>query len=193
MKIFLWKWTNSVLFFLPPPPRTREQCVLHLVPGGIIWCLFKANHGHQSHHLCCPLPGAASGEEEKNKAGTLTIKYSALSVLEPGGFYCQRCSDDTQRDRSGPKTTIKLWLFSNEAPYALLFCSVEDFSSDYELSLQSDFWMSEWVSEGSESASFTQRWEKLWIPVRKVMKVQLNLLTTLCWSRDARGDEIQRA
>lgn len=104
-------------------------------------------------------------------------------MLEPGGFYCQRCSDDTQRDRTGPKTTIKLWLFSREAPYALLVCSTEDFSFDYELSvsLQSDFWMSEWVSKGSQSASFTHRWEKLWIPVRKVMKVQLNLLTTLCW------------
>lgn len=35
--------------------------------------------------------------------------------------------------------------------------------------------------------------KKLWIPVRKVMKVQLNLLTNFADPRDARGDEIQRA
>lgn len=35
--------------------------------------------------------------------------------------------------------------------------------------------------------------KKLWIPVRKVMKVQLNLLTNFSDPRDARGDEIQRA
>lgn len=40
-----------------PPPRPLWN---HLVP-------FKANHGHQRHHLCRPLPGAASGEEEKTR------------------------------------------------------------------------------------------------------------------------------
>lgn len=35
--------------------------------------------------------------------------------------------------------------------------------------------------------------KKLWIPVRKVMKVQLNLLTNFADPRDARGDENHRA
>lgn len=108
-----WNWEHE---------STMSTAILHLVPGGIIWCFLNPIIVIKIHNLNCFLPGTTSREE----ARTENIKYSAIFVHEPRGFYCQRCSDETQRDWSGTKTTIKLWSASNKTLHTSMFFSSEE-------------------------------------------------------------------
>lgn len=184
MNIFLWKWTNSVLFFLPPPPRTRDQCVLHLVPGGIIWCLLKPIMVIKD--IICAVHCQEPQVVRRKKQGR-NINHQIFSTIcaRARGFLLPTLFRRHPAGQNRPQNDHKALVVSNEAPYALLFCSIEDFSFDYELSvsLQSDFWMSELVSlRHSESASFTHRWEKTLDSSKKSDESAVKSTNKLFWS-----------